>query len=332
MKHFFHYYFRAVCFLFLAVKVFGQAPATENKITYLDSAWAETNSENYKYIRIVEEYYSDKKFYKVKDYYKSKALQMIGMSSNRDRMIEEGQFIYYYENGNKQATVNYWNGKKVGKEFAWYENGNVKSEVEYFENSDDRFRFKINNYWNPQKEQKVTNGNGDFEYNNEGHFEQRGKVKNGYPDGIWKGKSTDYKYTFTEYYENGKLVSGSSIDSLNVERSYKVTMQPAVPKRGMESFYLYLERSIAMYYQRDRSDLAGQKILLSFVVDIDGTLIEPTIIKGIDPILDKKVVKAVLKAKKWNPGFERGIPMRVLYSLPITMAMEEKHNISHEFY
>lgn len=323
MKLLFHDYFRAVCFLFLTVKVLGQAPATENKITYLDAAWAETNSENYQYIRLVEDYYSDKKLYKVKDYYKSKTLQMIGTSSSRDNIIEEGQFIYYYQNGNKELTVSYLNGKKIGKEFSWYENGNVKSEIEYFENTDGQHLFKINNYWNPQKEQKVTNGNGDYEYS-KGHFEQGGKVKNGYPDGIWKGKSTDYKYTFTEYYENGKLVSGSSIDSLNVERSYKVTMKPAVPKRGMESFYLYMERSMAMYYQRDRNDLGGQKILLSFIVDTDGTLTEPKIIKGIDPLLDKKAVKIILKGKKWNPGFERGIPMRVLYSLPLTMAMEEK--------
>ncbi|MCD0468075.1 energy transducer TonB [Flavobacterium sp. ENC] len=318
MKLFFHYYFRAVCFLFLAAKVFCQTPATENKITYLDAAWAETYSENYAYIRVVEDYYSDKKLYRVKDYYRSKTLQMIGNSSDRDTIIEEGQFIYYYENGNKQATVNYLNGKKTGKEFSWYENGNVKSEIEYFENSDKRIRFKINNYWNSQKEQKVTDGNGDYEYNDEGHFEQRGKVKNGLHDGIWKGKSSKQKYSFTEYYENGKLVSGASIDSLNVEHSYNVVTQFPSPKRGIESFYTYMEREMSTYIM-DFDGLNGQKMLVSFIVDKDGSLTKPKIIKGVHPMLNDKVMKIITQARKWNPGFERGIPIRVFYSLPLVL-------------
>lgn len=317
MKLLVHYYFRAVCFLFLTAKVFGQAPATENKIIYLDSAWAETNTESYKYIRVVEDYYSDKKLYKVKDYYKSKTLQMIGTSSNRDNIIEEGQFIYYYENGTKELTVSYLNGKKIGKEFSWYENGNVKSEIEYFENTDGQHLFKINNYWNPQKEQKVTNGNGDYQYN-KGNFEQRGKVKNGFPDGIWKGKNTDRKYNFTEYYENGKLVSGVSTDSLNVEHSYNVVNQGAVPKKGMESFYNYIAREMSTYMMNFEG-FNGQKMLLSFIVAKDGSLTEPKIIKGVHPLLDEKAMKIIKKAKKWNQGLVRGMPVKFLYSLPLTL-------------
>ena len=106
-------------FIFFAIstKLFSQTATPASKITYLDSSWVESTEDNYKYIRIVEEYFSDKKAYVLKEYYKSKALKMIGTTTDKDVIKREGQFVYYYENGNKKSTVNYQNNKKTGKEF-----------------------------------------------------------------------------------------------------------------------------------------------------------------------------------------------------------------------
>lgn len=62
------------------------------------------------------------------------------------------------------------------------------------------------------------------------------------------------------------------------------------------------------------------KIYMTFVVDKDGTLIEPKILRGLGYGLDENAILLVKNAKKWNPGVKRGIPTRVLYSLPITIA------------
>src|SRR5690606_39301105 len=64
-----------------------------------------------------------------------------------------------------------------------------------------------------------------------------GKIKNGFPDGIWKGKFSKSKFTFIEKYENGKLISGVSKDSLNIEYPYTIVDQRPSPKKGMSSFY-----------------------------------------------------------------------------------------------
>ena len=241
---------------------------------------------------------------------------MVGSSTTKDVLRQEGQFVYYYENGKKKTLVNYSKSKKIGKEYNWYENGNLKSEIEYLEKPINNMAFKINQYWNLQNEQKVVSGNGDYETVNK-HHEESGKIKNGFYDGIWKGKNINPNYTFTESYENGKLVSGVSIDSLNIKHPYNLIYQNPVPKKGINNFYNYI--SNAMYIPPAARNKISGKIYLSFIVDKEGNLIEPKIIKGIGYGIDESAIKLIKQAKKWNPGIIRGIPSRVRYSLPITI-------------
>jgi TonB family protein len=62
------------------------------------------------------------------------------------------------------------------------------------------------------------------------------------------------------------------------------------------------------------------KIYLTFTVDEEGNLIEPKVVKGLGYGLDESLIKAIKSVKKWNPAIIRGIPVPVLYSLPITIA------------
>lgn len=313
----YYYYFVIALFSITGTKLFAQTPTGVSKLVYLDSMWAETTEEKHKYVRLIEEYYSDKKIYIFKEFYKSKAIKMISSSLDRDIIRKEGQSVSFYENGTKESSVVYLNGEKTGKEYNWYDNGNLKSEFEYFKNEEKLVEFKINNYWNSQKEQKVALGNGDYEDIDENGNEERGKVKNGFPDGTWKGKNRKSKYTFVENYENGKLISGVSTDSLNIQHPYTILLQKPTPKKGMDSFYNYI--GMTMYFPHEARNKVSGKIFVSFIVDKEGKLVEPRILKGIGYGLDESAIKVIKYAKNWNPGLKRGIPARFLYSLPITI-------------
>jgi len=306
---------RVFFFFAISTKLFSQTAIPAGKIIYLDSSWVESTEDNYKYIRIVEEYYSEKKSYIIKEYYKSKVLKTIGASSDKDIIKRQGQFVYYYENGNKKSTVNYLDNKKTGKEFNWYENGNIQSEFEYYTNKNNETNYKLNNYWNDKKEQKIISGNGDMEYKDK-FIEEAGRVKDGLRDGIWKGKSLKSKYSFSENHQNGKLVSGVSIDSLHIEHPYTTIEQRPTPQKGIKSFYSYVAKSIII--PADARNVTG-KIYMTFIVDRDGTLVDPKILKGVGYGIDESVLNVIKNSKKWNPGLKRGIPERAFYSLPITI-------------
>lgn len=310
-------YFIIAFFLLVTTKSFSQGSIELNKMIYMDSTYIETTQDDYKYIRIVEGYYQDNKTYVFKDYYKSKALKMIGTSTEKDFLQREGQFVSFYENGKKKSTVSYVKGKKSGKEYNWYDTGVLKSELEYIKDKKNKVIFKVNNYWNSQNEQKVIVGHGDCDVFDD-NYAGSGKIKNGFPDGIWKGKNLKRNFTFTENYENGELVSGISIDSLNIEHPYKVVHEQPTPIKGIETFYRYIARE--MFIPIEARNKVFGKIYLTFTVDKEGNLINPKIIKGIGYGLDESAIKVIKGSKKWNPGLERGLPVSVIYSLPITIA------------
>ncbi len=57
------------------------------------------------------------------------------------------------------------------------------------------------------------------------------------------------------------------------------------------------------------------KVFLTFIVEADGSVSTVTVVKGVDPIIDVEAVKAIEGSPKWNPGLQRGQPVRVRYSM-----------------
>jgi len=305
-------------FFTISTNLLSQSKESQVRAIYLDSTWAETTEENHKYIRVVEDYFSNKNIYVFKDYFKSKKLCMIGGSSDKDILKREGQFIYYYENGNKKAVVNYSKNNKTGIEYRWYENGNIKAELDHSKIKDADVDFKINNYWNPQQEQKVISGNGSVDYSDENQ-EDIGEVKDGLPDGIWKGKNLKRKFSYIENYRKGKFISGISTDSQGIEHQYKHLEIRPEPKKGIKDFYQYIGKN----YKKTENAIANKisgKLVLSFIIDKDGSITEPKILKSLGYGLDEEAIRVITNYNGWIPGQQKGINVRALYSIPITVS------------
>ena len=104
----------ALVFLFIPKLCISQISTNDKKI-YLDSTWNETTQENYKYYRIIKDYYSDLKEYKVLVYFKNNQLKKESTLSGKDGGLPNGEEFNYYENGKKQSTITYVNGRPTGK-------------------------------------------------------------------------------------------------------------------------------------------------------------------------------------------------------------------------
>jgi len=63
------------------------------------------------------------------------------------------------------------------------------------------------------------------------------------------------------------------------------------------------------------------KVYLTFIVETDGTVSNVTIVKGVDPIIDKEAVRTIQASPKWSPGLQRGQPVRVRYSMSLSFAL-----------
>lgn len=63
------------------------------------------------------------------------------------------------------------------------------------------------------------------------------------------------------------------------------------------------------------------RVLISFVVEKDGSIVEPEVVKSVDEELDAEAIRVISNMPKWKPGTQRGEPVRVKYTVPVNFRL-----------
>ena len=63
------------------------------------------------------------------------------------------------------------------------------------------------------------------------------------------------------------------------------------------------------------------RVMVSFVVERDGSVSNVKVDRGVDPSLDKEAVRLVQSMPKWKPGMYNGKPVRCRFRLPVTFKL-----------
>lgn len=64
------------------------------------------------------------------------------------------------------------------------------------------------------------------------------------------------------------------------------------------------------------------RVTLHFIIDEEGRLLDPVIIRGVDPALDAEALRVVMSSPRWTPGKQRGKAVRVSYTFPIYFKLQ----------
>jgi protein TonB len=64
------------------------------------------------------------------------------------------------------------------------------------------------------------------------------------------------------------------------------------------------------------------RVFLSFVVEIDGSVTDVRVLRGIGGGCDEEAVRVVEKMPKWKPGLQRNRPVRVQFNLPVKFTLQ----------
>jgi len=280
------------------------------------------------YIRIVREPDSASTLYNVAEFYLNGTQKLVGKSISIDPPKYEGPCVTYYANGNKQSVINYKKGVKTGSDLEFYPNGKIYLETihlggDYTQGSQFWDNHLIQTNRDSLGNATVTNGNGYYKgYDDKfTYIEEEGNIKNGKRDGKWKGEYKHTHVTFTENYDNGKLLTGNAQTEDGKTSTYSGTRGvPPEFKGGIESFGRYLSRNIRY------PDLARQKgiqgrVILTFVVEKNGELSDIKVSKSVIPLIDDEAIRVLKESPKWIPGTQFGMPVRVQYSVPISFTL-----------
>jgi TonB family protein len=64
------------------------------------------------------------------------------------------------------------------------------------------------------------------------------------------------------------------------------------------------------------------KVFVTFVVNNDGSVSNAKIARGVDTSLDAEALRVVSTLPKWKPGKQRGVPVRVSYTVPVSFKLQ----------
>jgi protein TonB len=64
------------------------------------------------------------------------------------------------------------------------------------------------------------------------------------------------------------------------------------------------------------------KVFVQFAVNSKGQVVDAKVIRGVDPALDKEALRVVTSSPRWEPGKQRGKPVKVQFTFPIVFVLQ----------
>jgi protein TonB len=100
------------------------------------------------------------------------------------------------------------------------------------------------------------------------------------------------------------------------EPYFSVEIMPAFRGGDINTFRTWVQKR-TNYPQAAYENKIRGTVFLTFIVEKDGSVSNVSVVKGVDPLLDEAAVSAISESPKWTPGFQRGQPVRVRFSIPL---------------
>lgn len=98
-----------------------------------------------------------------------------------------------------------------------------------------------------------------------------------------------------------------------------VEQMPSFPG-GISGLRTYLNQNIR-YPAEAQETCAQGRVVVSFVVGKDGHISDVTVLRSVDPSLDKEAVRVIRNMPRWTPGKQGGEPVKVRYNVPVSFRL-----------
>ena len=90
---------------------------------------------------------------------------------------------------------------------------------------------------------------------------------------------------------------------------------------GMAECLKFLAKNIKYPTIAQENGVQG-RVIVQFVVNQDGSIVDPVVVRSVYPYLDKEALRVIQMMPKWKPGKQRGKAVRVKYTVPVTFKLQ----------
>ena len=105
------------------------------------------------------------------------------------------------------------------------------------------------------------------------------------------------------------------------EKVFDVVEQMPQFPGGDAALFEYLSTHIKYPTIAKENGVQG-RVIVTFVVERDGSITDVKVVKSVDPSLDKEASRVVAGMPKWIPGKQNGSAVRVKYTVPVTFRLQ----------
>jgi len=92
-------------------------------------------------------------------------------------------------------------------------------------------------------------------------------------------------------------------------------------EHGIQAFANWVADNIKYPLEAKKNGIQG-KVYVSFIIEIDGSVSNIKIVRGVYKLLDEEAIRVVSESPKWIPGKERGKLAPIPYTMPITFKLK----------
>lgn len=86
---------------------------------------------------------------------------------------------------------------------------------------------------------------------------------------------------------------------------------------GMSELMAYINKNIRYPKEAQARGVQG-RVVVQFVVNKDGSICNERVVRSVDSQLDAEAIRIIRSMPNWKPGKQRGEPVRVNFTIPIT--------------
>ncbi len=99
-----------------------------------------------------------------------------------------------------------------------------------------------------------------------------------------------------------------------------VEVMPSFPG-GQSALFEYLSKNIKYPVVAEENGVQG-RVIVTFVVERNGSITDVQVAKSVDPSLDKEAVRVIKSMPHWIPGKQNGSAVRVKFTVPVTFRLQ----------
>ena len=120
---------------------------------------------------------------------------------------------------------------------------------------------------------------------------------------------------------DAKLENNNKVEGEEEWMGLVVETPPEFPG-GEDALYEFLAKNIK-YPQYAKDNKIQGRVFVQFVVEKDGTITNPKVIRDIGGGCGEEALRVVKMMPKWEPGEQSGVKIRTQFNLPITFSLDD---------